>query len=120
MKTEFKYGKIIAGDGTPERQELEIVDYARASFVNDRIISICKVENDNFVLAVENPSSSDRATQTTMYLTKESFFGLITTAIIYFEKKGEDINGMVDKTISDPEFYYSLSDNLIIGTEPKE
>lgn len=106
------YGKIRVGVGTNQQKELEIIDFVQARFKNNRIISISQIEDGSFVGAVENPPSSGRSTQSTIWLSKESFFGLLSTAMLYFNLKGEDMQKLLEESVEGGKVDYSFSDNL--------
>ena len=106
------YGKFTAGYGTSEEKELQIVDFVQANYKDNRIISISHIEDGTFVGAVENPPSTGRITQATIWLTKESFIGLLITAMLYFNAKGEDMQKLIEESITGKEVHYSFSDNL--------
>jgi len=61
---------------------------------------------------VENPPSTGRNTQASIWLSKESFIGLLSTAMLYFNIKGEDIQKLLEESIQGNEVDYSFSDNL--------
>ena len=107
------YGKITVGFGNPKFQrELNLVDFVQAYFKDNRIISISEIEDGSFICAVENPPSTDRNPQSTIWLSKESFIGLLTTAIIYFQVKDEDLSKMLEDVVINNEINYTFSDNL--------
>ena len=106
------YGKITVGYGTIEQKELEIVDFVQAHFKDNRVISISQIEDGSLVGVVENPPSTGRNTQSTILLSKESLIGLISTAMIYFDIKGEDLDSLLQQSVSDNKIDYNCSDNL--------
>lgn len=112
FKSKTMYGKITIGCGSKDEKELEIVDFIRANFIDNRLVSICKIEDESFLLSVENPSSTGRATQSTMWLSKESLTGLLTTIMLYFNVKEEDMDEMFEQIAKDKEVNYTCSDNL--------
>ncbi len=106
------YGKITVGVGTNEQRELQIVDFVQAHFKDNRIISVSQIEDGTLVGVVENPPSTGRNTQASIWLSKESFIGLLSTAMLYFNVKGEDIQKLLEESIQGNEVDYSFSDNL--------
>lgn len=105
-------GKIIVGCGTAEQRELEIVDFLQAEFKGHRLISISQIEDGSLVVAVENPASSGRNTQATIWLTKESFVGMVAAAFLYFSAKGEDFGELIKAAVQRKDINYTYSDNL--------
>lgn len=106
------YGKITVGVGTNGQRELQVVDFVQAHFKDNRIISVSQIEDGTFVGVVENPPSTGRNPQASIWLSKESFIGLLSTAMLYFNVKGEDMQKLLEESIQGNEVDYSFSDNL--------
>lgn len=106
------HGKITVGVGTGEQRELQIVDFVQAHFKDNRTISVSQIEDGTFVGAVNNHPSTGRETQATIWLSKESFIALLSTALLYFDIKGEDMQKLLAETIQDGKVDYSFLDNL--------
>lgn len=106
------YGKITVGIGTKDQRELEIVDYVQAHFKDNRIISVSQIEDGSFVGTVENPPSTGRNTQSSIWLSRESFIRLLSTAMLYFNVKGEDMQKLLEESIENNEIDYTFSNNL--------
>jgi hypothetical protein len=106
------YGKVTVGYGTNAQKELEIVDFVQAHFKDNRTISISQIEDGSFVGTVENPLSTGRNPQSSIWLSKESFIGLISTALLYFNIKGEDLENILRESTKGNDVDYSFSDNL--------
>ena len=77
MSNENKYGVATVGLGTSQEREIPIEQCVKSLYKDNRLVSIVKLEDDSFILSVENPGSSGRATQTSMWLSRESFISLI-------------------------------------------
>lgn len=105
-------GKVTVGFGTAEQREMEIIDFVQAEFKDHRLISIIQIEDDSLVAVVENPKSSGRNTQASIWLSKESFIGMLSTAFIYFSAKGEDLGELMKSAVENNEIDYTFSDNL--------
>ena len=106
------YGKITVGYGTPDQKELQIVDFLQAQFKDHRLISISEIEDGSIASAVENPPSTGRHSQASIWLSKESLIGLLSTAILYFNLKGEDLEDLFKQAVAKDEIEYTYSDNL--------
>lgn len=106
------YGKITVGYGTSDQKELQVVDFLQAKFKDNRVISISQIEDGTFIGAVENPPSTGRNTQSTIWLSKESLIGLLSTAMLYFNIKGEDLQSLLEQSTQGKDIDYSISDNL--------
>lgn len=105
-------GKITVGYGSSEQRELEIEDFVQAEYKDHRLISISQIEDGSIVAAVENPASSGRNTQATIWLSKESFIGLLATGVLYFSAKGEDLEQLMNEAFEKEDITYAYSDNL--------
>ena len=110
-------GKITVGYGTAEQRELEIVDFVQAEYKDHRLISISQIEDGSLVAVVENPQSSGRNIQATIWLSKESFVGMLSTAFLYFSAKGEDLSQLMKTVVEKDDIQYSYSDNLTTISE---
>lgn len=105
-------GKVTVGFGTAEQKEMEIIDFVQAEFRDHRLISISEIEDGSLVTVVENPKSTGRNTQATIWLSKESFIGMLSTAFIYFSAKGEDLGKLMQTAVENNQIDYTFSDNL--------
>mgnify|MGYP007100109641 CR=1 FL=1 len=105
-------GKITVGYGTAEQRELEIIDFVQAEYKDHRLISVSQIEDGSLVAVVENPKSTGRNTQATIWLSKESFVGMLATAFLYFSAKGEDLGQLMKDVVERDNIDYSYSDNL--------
>lgn len=107
-------GTISVGVGSHEQREVEILNIMQASFKDKRVVSIMQIEeNDTYVLSVENYLSSGRAPQSTIWLTEESFIGLLITSMAYLAKKGVDLDKIIKEAAQGDEITYSCSLNLM-------
>lgn len=106
------YGKFTSGVGSDEQREHQVVDFVKALFLDNRLISIGQIEDGSYVCSVENPSSTGRNPNVSIWLTKESLMGLLSTAMLYFSIKGEDINKILQESVEGKAIEYSFSDNL--------
>ena len=111
------YGKITVGYRTSEQKELQVIDFLQAKFKDNRVISISQIEDGTFIGAVENPPSTGRNTQATIWLSKESLIGLLSTAMLYFNIKGEDLHSLLEQSVSSEDIDYSFSDNLKVDSD---
>lgn len=111
------YGKITVGFGTPEQRELKIIEFLKTTFKDNRVISVSLIEDESFACVVENVTSSGRNEQSTIWLSKESMIGLVSTVMIYFNMKGQDIEELLKQSVDGDNIQYTYSDNLIIETD---
>lgn len=75
MKKIKDYGSIKFGT-SEDFTEVKIKDSLFGSFNDGRVISIRHLENDKYVLAIENPSDSIRDKFSSMLLTHETLMGI--------------------------------------------
>jgi len=107
------YGKVTVGVGSLEQKEINIIDFVQASFKDNRLITISTLENDEgYLLSIENPQSSGRNLTQNMWLSKESFMGLITTSFIFWNCKNVDLEKLLQMSVADNDVDYRISDNL--------
>ena len=104
-------GKITVGVGTEEVHQLNIEEYVQTRFKDNRLFSVAKIEDGSFAVSVENPPSTGRSNQT-MWLSKESLVGLVSTILLYFEVKGEDSMGLLQQSVDSNNIEYFFSDNI--------
>ena len=105
-------GKITVGTGDDQR-EIEISDFVQCAFKNNRIVSVCGLDDGSMVLAVENPPSTGRATQASIWLSEESVLGLISTCFLYFSSKGKNIEELFLSSVNNSDVVdFVYSDNL--------
>ena len=112
MKAKKNNGKITLGYGTSEQKELSIINFLQARFKDNRLISISEIEDGTFVGSVQNPPSTGRNPQSVIWLSKDSLIGLVSTAILYFNIKGEDLHSLIQEATLNEDINYNFSDNL--------
>lgn len=110
----MNYGKATVGIGTTEMREIDILNYLQAQYKDHRLISIAQVEDDveSFIVTVENPESTGRATKQSIWLSKESLMGFVSAVMLYFTAKKENLDELLKNCVSDKEIGYSVSDNI--------
>ena len=111
-KKKKDYGSITVGAGTSSVKQLKVEEFVTAEFVGKRIIHVAKIEDGSYSVTVENPVSTGRASQQSMWLSRESMIGVLTTMMLYFQVKGEDLSKELDFTVNGNELKYNCSDNL--------
>ncbi len=88
-------GKITVGYGTSLQKELEVEAFIQIKFPDNRLICVSRIEDDTICTTVENPISSGRQPQQSIWLSKESFVGMITAANLYLLKNGENVEDLL-------------------------
>jgi len=107
------YGTVTVGAGTSQQKEIGIVDFVQASFKDNRLITVSTLENDEgYLLTIENPNSSGRNPTQSMWLSKESFMGLVTTSFIFWNCKNENLESLLQNSVIDKDVDYRISGNL--------
>ena len=110
-ETPNKYGTIVVGVGD-EQRTLQIKDFVTAEF-SDRLIHISTIEDGSICAQVNNPEGVERAASASIWLSKESFLGLVSTAMIYFGAKEMDFEKELNEAIGHEKYVsYQYSDNL--------
>lgn len=113
MSKKKSYGHATVGYGTDKQREIEIDKFISMDFKDHRLISIMQLVNDEgFILSVQNPESTGRETHSKMFLSKESFVGLVYSASFFLQKMG-NIEDMLKQATDSQEIRYSYSDNLL-------
>lgn len=109
---ETNYGKVTVGVGSLEQRQLEIIEFIQARYKDNRVVSVAKLEDETFVLGVENPRSTGRSDQATIWLSRESAIGLIATTLIYFTSEGVDFEKLLSDSLEKNDIDISYSENL--------
>jgi hypothetical protein len=113
MKDNKSRGTVTVGTGTNTPREVEIQDFVQATYKNNRVISVVGLEEEQgLILSVENPASTGRATKSTMWLSEESVLGLVSTVMLYFSAKGQNMEHLLRDAITKESLEYTYSDNL--------
>lgn len=97
---EKKKPKITLGCLSENPRTLEITQFVRRQFSDHRLITVAKDEDGKFLLSVENPGSTGRATKSQMYLTEESLTALFYTYILFTEHFDIDIEALLQRMTS--------------------
>lgn len=100
------------GYGTREEHEIPIEEFIQAEFLDHRVVSVQRLSDDSYVIAVENLPSSGRAGQQTMRLSKESMTAVVTTILMFLQMKGERIDDLLREAVSGNNIQYRFSENL--------
>lgn len=110
MKT---YGKVTLAKGHPEERKVNIAALMQLDFEDGRKCIVAELaENNGYLLEVKNPSDSDRLPSTAMWLTKESFIGLVTTASLFMSSVFDDPHKELLKAIGSDKVFYTVTDNI--------
>ena len=110
MEESKNIGEITLGYGSDSARKVVITDMVRCEFADHRLVTGAHTDEDAYLLSVENPQSTGRASQTNMYLTEGSAAALFYTYILYLEHNGIDVNELFKKYIlDDQEIKYEFS-----------
>lgn len=101
-------GTIEIHDGMKSRQ-VEITDWVRSTFNDHRLCSVIRTEEGSFVLSVENPASSGRATQCNIHLTEDSMLAMMSAIFIYYQHHGIDITKRMEELVNSGSLNYEFS-----------
>ncbi len=106
-------GKITVGIGSGEQKEIEVLDFVQSTFKDNRVITTAGLEDGSMLITVENPKSTGRASQATIWLSKESVLGILSTCFLYFGCKGEDVQSLFLDSVQNKDMLdFTYSDNL--------
>ena len=105
-------GKITIGVGSSMQRDLEVTDFIQTVFPDNRIISVADIEDGTIMCSVENPESTGRAPKQSMWLSKESFAGLISLGILYYSRKGIDLKEEIEDMLKAKEFQFRATDGF--------
>lgn len=114
------YGEATLGYGSPKERKVKIEEYMAMNFIDNRRCSIMKlVDEEGYILSVENYKSSGRGVQETMFLSEESLYGIFSSMAIYFNQKKIDPKDAFTKIIEKDKdsITYDCSPNLEIEKE---
>lgn len=103
-------GTITIGYGSEHERKVKITNMVRCEFSDHRLVTVAKTEEDCYLLSIENPKSSGREPQTSMYLTEGSAVALLSTYMLYLEHNEIDANELFKKYIlNDEKLKYEFS-----------
>lgn len=103
-----KIGQVLC-ESIDGNKKIDIVDFIQSEFKDHRLITVAKLEDETFLLSVENPQSTGRASQSNMRLTEESLLGLFASCLIYFEHNNIDFGNKLQELINSEEIQYSFT-----------
>lgn len=110
---EKHYGTVTVGAGTTGQREIGIIDFIQTSFKDNRLITISTLADEQgYLLSIENPHSSGRNPAQNIWLSKESFVGLLSSSFIFWNCKNENLEELMKETVDKNMFDYKASDNL--------
>jgi hypothetical protein len=106
------YGTATVGYGTSDQREIKVIDFVKARFNDDRLISVCTLENnEGYIVSVENPKSTGRSNQQ-LFLSSESFSAVFSTMTIFLQCKEFDPTSFFNIGTNGGTIDYSFSPNL--------
>lgn len=96
-------GTITIGYGSEHERKVKSTNMVRCEFSDHRLVTVAKTEEDCYLLCIENPKSSCREPQTSMYLTEGSAVALLSTYMLYMEHNEIDAQELFKKYILNDE-----------------
>lgn len=99
---------IQSPDGTPGRT-LQLTDLVRATYKDHRFCTVARAEDNTFLLAVENPASTGRATLAQMYLSEESMLAIASCIFLFYQHKGIDVMEKFQEIATSPNLSYEYA-----------
>lgn len=110
MNSKPKYPSITVGYGTPEQREIGVDDYVQAQFKDGRLITVMKLEDNSFMSVVENPEKSGRHPRQEIWLSEESFAGLMSVCWLLGAHSDFDMDAAVRLASEDKDIHYVFSE----------
>jgi hypothetical protein len=104
--------KVTIGFGTSEERDLLVKGFVQSEFEEGRLATILLLEDDSYMLVIENPPGSGRTKQQVMRLTEKSLLALLCVSVLFFSASGTDIYEKISKMIGSEELGYTFSTNL--------
>lgn len=108
-----KYGVATVGVGTTMPREINIESFLKLELHDHRLCSCIKLEDNSYVLSCENPNSTGRATEATIWLSEKSLLGVLMSAHMHFMAQGIDLMELTTESSKNDSFDYYFSDNMI-------
>lgn len=102
-------GTVTVSDSFGSRN-IAITDFVRSTFKDHRLCTVIRTEENTYVLAIENPSSTGRATIANIHLSEESMLALVSCVMIYYEHKGIDITQKFQELINSEKINYEFNE----------
>ena len=87
----------LGPEGQAPAKVLELTDIVRAAYRDHRLCTVARAEDNTFLLSVENPQSTGRATNSQMYLSEESMLALVSCVFLFYQHNGIDISGKLQE-----------------------
>ena len=95
-------------DGTPGRT-LQLTDLVRATYKDHRFCTVARAEDNTFLLAVENPASTGRATLAQMHLSEESMLAIASCIFLFYQHKEIDVTEKFQEIASSGNLSYEYA-----------
>lgn len=119
MEDKNQYGALTCGSGTPQEREIPIDAYFSGSFLDGRRATVAElVNNEGFVLYAQNDIGTTRSPETSIWLSEGSFIAMISSALLFCQKRGYDWQEKLEGLVADGKIKYSCSDNLDTNDQP--
>lgn len=114
-------GTVVCSDrnnGTMERREVK--NFLRSTFKDHRLISVVEVdqeEENTFIISVENPESTGRATVSNIHLSKQSFSAVIAACMLFQMGKEVDLDKELRESVQGEAVEFSFGGNEMKGLD---
>lgn len=103
--------EVIDGDTHQPIKTVEITEMVRSVFKDHRMCTVARTEENTFVLAVENPSSTGRLPKSQMHLSEESMIALINCVFLFYRHHNIDIEQKMKEVIDSDTIHFEY-DNI--------
>ena len=114
----MSYGNIKVGVGTGDERDIAITEFIQVDYTDDRTVTVAELENEDYLIMVENKESTGREPKVKMWLSKDSFISALSTGILYLHCKGENIGELFRKVIDNKDviecqYYEGLAGDFV-------
>lgn len=87
------YGKVTRTKEDGSQETNNIVSVLKLSYNEDMKVSVCELENGEYVIKTENSKTGEIGS---ISLSKDTMFATIATAILFFKGKGQTPDMIVE------------------------
>lgn len=90
-------------------KEVIVKNYIRCDYESDKIITVGRTDEGNFILNVTKNDDSGKETVANMILTEDSFYAMFTSMMIFTEHHGINMTDKMNQLIHNEKVKYICS-----------
>lgn len=118
------YGQVTFADiARAIPTSLDITAFVKTTSFKDRKVTILKLEDDTYILRVENLNEVRRAKSAEMRLSQDSLYAILSTCLFFLSGLKVDFNAEIKRMLDETgelELKYTSSPNVNITKEKTE